>query len=480
MILRWALLLFLLSSGPSYAKFCISPVENGTPAGESEVNRTYNMVHDTLALPQFPNLIVARTSARAIHTIRNGRFEELDAAFPNRIYDRSSDHFNLLPDGRLIGYDPFTISRTARSNREIYVLHPDTAEFVGIEGTAGFLSAYFDKETGIFRFVTSQGALMDLGADGPVASTLPQLDDLSGQSTAVPRYVPQLGGYLAAGSGSFWFLADDAAQWARIHDVTEAKWSFRLPTTRIVINEAEGLMHFSLHLDLLTFDITRSVPQLIYRVENVSSWASVGGQVIAEQDQFGWTIWGDVDRFDHRWPDLWLLTRDGPQPVPGLPVATDQSDPLGGYRLKPTEYDDMVLLFVDDILMKFDGQQVSPMSAQSPQPKHLVQRSFGDRTIWNNNGGIFELDPEYGFRELPLPDDIQRVSHYYYSSRFKGAFVTDAMTDTVWFTDDLVNYGKVGGGRGGVLVRVVADLPADDASLAYGPDGLWFVRPCVE
>jgi len=468
-MIKLALAMSLSLAGPASAAFCIAPVENGKPTEEPELSQPYRMAYETLTIPGYPHLVISPSSRSGLYTIRDGRFEELGAAFPKTGWWQYRDVFEL-PDGRVVGF--------GHRPNILYLLNASTKIFEPIPGTEGYGRAFFDPNSGALRFVTSRARLFDLTLDGPVPSALPTFEGIDAANGVLPRYVPEFKGHIAASETMAWFLPDGEAAWQELPGFFEDDNFYKLNDARIWVNAEARMAHIFVGPDLLTFDIGPDVPRFLYRTPNIDTLSLVGSSVLVSQRRFkrGW--FGRIKRHDRLWPDLYKLTRDGPVPAPGLPEVIDESGgPISAYSFKFIAAAGVSIVWINGAYWTWDGIRLSPLGKSFELPRSIWRRDAGGKELLENSSRIFEVTRDLEVIEINLPTLGERFE-LYHSEIFDGVFISEKFGARLWFTSDLETFEEVTRPAGIEINAVLSDLPDGKQTLALGKDGLYLIEKC--
>ena len=464
-----AILLALILAEPSGAAICAAPVADGQPTAEPELSQPYRMAGATLIVPGYPHLVIAPTNRGGLWTIRDGQFVPLEADFPRSGLWQYRD-IDTLPDGRVIGL--------SRHPRLIYELDRDAGLFVPRTDIGEVRRAGLDAATGRYRYLKPDGTLWDLTAAGPVPSDLPVFDGIAEVDATLPRFVPALGGYLAASDDGLHYLEDGGTSWTRLSgfDGDDALW--QIATGRILTSPDLDLVHLVLGQHVASLDVAGEVPRLAYWTRWVSAPTGVGGRVLFEQVNYRRTWLGRVDLTRTDWPDLMVMGRNGAEPVPGLPAQVVQDgSPIAAYNIDPLPERDLAMVWINGSRMAFDGAALRPMPEAAVLPRHVWRARFGDRILMRSSAALFEADADGAFREVALPSGD--ATFELFDSEALGGAVLVA-SGKAWFTRDLKAFAEIALPPDAPLQKVLTDLPDGAAALAVGERGLYLLETCDE
>ena len=466
-----ALLLALTLAGPAAAAVCVAPVADGQPTAEPELSQPYRMVGETLIVPGYPHLIIAPTNRGGLWTISAGRFVPLEADFPRAGLWQYRD-IEILPDERVIG--------VGRNPRLIHELDRATGVFRLRTDIGEVWRAGLDAGSGVYRYVTRDGALWDLPPTGPVRSSLPVFDGIADVNATLPRFVPALGGYLAASEDSLHFLAEGAAGWNRLSGFGEDDALWQIATAPILESPELNLVHLGFGQHIASLDTAGDMPQLAYWTRWANAPVAAGGRVLFEQVNHRRTWLGRVDTRRRDWPDLMVLGRDGPVPVPGLPAEVMQDgSPTVAYSIVPLPERNLAMVWINGARMAFDGTTLRPMPEAAILPRYVWRARFGNRILLRDTTTLFEADAEGVFRQIVLPSG-DTPFELFGSRALGGALLAAPALRRAWLTRDLVSFDEIALPPDTVLEKVQTDLPDGSAALAVGTGGLYLLTRCKE
>lgn len=464
---------------PAFAQLCAVPVIDGQPTEEPELSQPYRMAFETVTISGYPHLVINPSNRRGLYTIDAGRFEPLVAEFPKGgIWQFRDTH--ILPDGRVFGL--------GRNPSVIFVLDPQDGAFLPIAETEGYGVAYFDTEKGVLWFSSASGALMQIGPDGPVAISMPQIRDgqnglpVLSRDTPLPRYVEAFGGYIAATDFSLWYLRDGETDWVELLTRGEQNhlWTSASGpeyTARILVDADRDLAYISYSSDAAVFDIATGVPQFLYNVDRPRSVVQVNGRIIVERARYNKRWFGGIDRQSRLWPDLLVLGRGGPEPVQGMPDNIDTSgSPVLAYGLRFVPAWNRVLVWINESWMAYDGTRLSPMPSLAGQPSYLRPIEIRGQSLMQASDSYFRIHDNFEIDAIQMPQD--GLSDYYVSVHFDGTFFYDHHGENLWFTRDLQAFEQVTLPPDVQISDVKLDLPDAPATLAIGSNGLYLIQHC--
>lgn len=461
-MIRAAVLALCLAS-PALAGICADPVENGQPAPGIETGQPTRMASEVRTYPGYPYLVISPTNRSQLYTIRDGRFEPLDADFPRVGVWQFRDVFERR-DGSLIGF--------GRNPNIPYRLTPGNDRFMPVPIFEPYANAFYDPETDTALLRLRNGRLYELTDDGIIPSSRPHVPGLG----VYQRFVPALGGSIATGQGDLWFLPEGGATWTRVPGMTDLSDQFyRFATSDVVVNPAAQIAQIRLKRSLVVLDISGVTPQHLYTVEDAGSHHHVNGAMLIEIRNYGRTLFGRKRYSDRRWPDLRILTRDGPKPIPGAPEIIPADSNIAPFHFKNMPTFGVVLVWINDSFWVFDGRGLSPAPAHMTLPRLSWTPLGDDDRYWGNSRALWRLDD--GLRTTPVP--LPSGEAYYRmtpSAAFGGAFLV--ADGSAWFSADMARFAPVSTPPGAALIEVVSDMPDEKAALAVGKGGLYLLRDC--
>lgn len=468
-----ALVVLMMIRSPAFAQLCVVPVIDGQPTEEPELTQPYRMAAETLTITGYPHLVIRPSNHKGLYTVEDGHFRPLFAQFP-KVGWWQFRQTHMLSDGRVFAL--------GRNPDVIFVLDDQEGVFLPIAETEGYRVSYFDTEKDVLWFSSASGALMQIGPDGPVAVTMPQIRERS-RETPLPRYVEAFGGYIAATDFSLWYLRDGATDWVELLTrgtqnhlwTTASSPEFTVP---ILVDADQNLAYMTYRSGAAVFDIATGAPHFLYFVEHPSDAAQVNGRIIVKQKNYRqrW-FGGGFDTLSPLWPDLFVLGRDGPEPVQGMPDQIDTSgNPLLAYNLRYVPAWNRAIVWINESWIAFDGTRLLPIPSLADQPSYLGPIEIQGQGLLKASGSYFNVGDSLEIESIQMPQDD--LSRYYASDTFGGTFFYTRYSDKLWFTRDLRSFEQVTLPPDVQISDVKSDLPDAPATLAIGTNGLYLIQHC--
>ena len=460
-----AALLWLAMAGQA-AAWCLSPVQDGAPQKEVEIRQPYRMVDEALTIPGYPWLIIAPVNRFALHTIRNGRFQELGTDYPYAGMWSYRDHY-VLSDGTVWG--------VRWHGRTVHVLRPGQSTFQAVPNLTGFINHEYDPNRERLLLLFEDKGLMEWDGEALTPSPLSggETGKPLGLNDLMPRYIPALNRYVTGTDRRYYTIPSTPPHDWRLLDLDGMRaqrdiWDVNKSDFRVLPQQRLAL--FRHHKKIHVYDM--SDPR---RLTRLYAFKIRGGLIVPGQGRALLRSSGLIPAA--------FVTRDGLTPVP-------EDTPLRD--LPP------------------DGVKIG-LFASSFRAKHQWPpfTQLGTQTAWYDGQTFYRVPPDTAVLAISGRVDWFGVNGKVYALTRDGFYRLNrdltlhrliALNDAYGFQfDDLVPSAQFGGfffygrerglwhiqdGAADLVLsaettrinRYVADVPGMNAGLVLRDDGLHFLR----
>ncbi|MCW3782770.1 hypothetical protein [Defluviimonas salinarum] len=487
--MRWLALLLALVAGQVRGEaLCVVPLAGGGPITELEREDPRRIAWDATVIPGYPWLIVKPQSRYPLYTVRGLRFEELGADYPATDLSQYK-FFAQRRDGSVIGF--------GANPRQLWLLEPGAREFRPVPGLRDYMLSRYDPEQDRIYQLLRDGRLYEV-ANG--RQRLSELNGLSysnrdgldlGGDTALPRYVPVLGGYLAASDGQIWFHPERGGMWEPLDFGEPVALGWRLPEAPVLVDSG-GRVILDMPMQVFVLDASGAVPRLLYSVATRRRPVMAGGRAIV------WRVNGRSTWFERvilgndsdEWlPDLVLLGPNGVEPVPGSPVRARNAE-QEGLRLGQSDARNLPVPGRDQVIVEddernrylWDGTRMVAMPQLAPSRigRYVRFARLGDLDVFLSEQGFFSFDADFAVEKLPMPFEPSGLLSPVHSENFGGSFLVAPDGGGLWLTRDGRDYEPVENRTNAKILEVVADIPERRATLVSTGGGAALLLDCAQ
>ncbi|WP_028957085.1 hypothetical protein [Sulfitobacter sp. 20_GPM-1509m] len=466
----------LTGGGANAGGYCLKPVSYDPPRSGLEIRQPHRLASDPLIYPGYPWLVIHPTNRGGLYTIRDERYERLQADWP-RSDLWSYGHYFIRPNGQVFGIG----SRPG----ELFVLPEGRAAFEKLD-LPDFDDIHYDLASDrILVWKQADQSFSEVTDDGLVPANFGKLPDI--RNGAMPRFVPELDSWVAATPEQL-YIAKSGEDWRPFRK----GWR-----TRAALYQLEfAPLHFERDTATLTIKLGRYVlvyrmddtglPRFLYRVDEVGTIWLDGVLPMIEADGTSRTLWGRVRGLSRFGKVMQVITPSGPMEVFDLPLSDRPADgahltnwTLGYGSFRQSVYHVPPIFHIGTEAFFFDGRSRIP----SPQ---LSMQALGKFARWVNwrsrvfvvkETGWAELMPDLSLRDIPFPVPLGRspVDMRITASDSLGlVFVSQGQ---IWHSSDGETFKQLTDGTAVKVQEFVSDLPNRTDMLVRGADGLYLLKP---
>ncbi|WP_371224667.1 hypothetical protein [Roseovarius sp. 2305UL8-3] len=462
-----ATVIIWLASAVQVAGWCLKPVEGGEPQGV-EIEQPYRMVREALTIPGYPWLILKPTNRFPLHTIRNGRFEELGAEYPYAQLWSYRDHY-VLSDGTVWGV------RSAKNS--IYVLHPGQSEFEPT-GIDGFLTHVFDPNRERLLLLYEHQGLMEWDGQNLIPS--PLAGEPLGLNDLLPRYVPDLGMYVAGTDGWLYTLTGTPPHiWKKLDVVQRLKSRdvYSVRATDFRVSHDAGLAVFAHNGTNHIYDISDG-----WTLRRMNQYHIYGSLFVPETGPFLQLARNSAGE------RLMFITHDGfvdvDQDLAVTPIPETGLRITGHRRSIKTEQQTLPFVRMGQTIRYYGNGHFYAVPQDTTAALNVTS------TNWYKVAGSFFAITSNGHYRLNSDLTVTRLlatketpsyqlESPVHSATFNGVFLQGHGLD-LWHVDgDTVE--MVQAADGSQLNRYISDIPGTNSGLILRDDGLHLLsRSCAD
>lgn len=465
--------------------FCLVPVQNGQPVGESEAHQFWNMAHDPHGVPGYPHLVFGVQGRGLPYTIVGDRLAEWTKGFLP--YFGLAPRLVSRPDGSVLAFSGVGPKREP----VVYRLAPGATEFQTLvtQADISFFAADYDPGSDRLLLHTDAGYVdADAALTGP--PLLPPVDDARGGGS--PRYLPDLGGWVVKDVHDLLFARAGDAGWQVLgkgqtwdDDMPRAQVRTLVPGQSVAVIDAGDLFMLERTPD--------GAVRMAYSLfpDNVVALDGDLGDIVV------WTDPGSP------WQMLWRSLASAPV-VPGRPSRVTPAGlvPLPGTAMDrvgkaPGRFDVETRMVAiagrpevwfrgAQGLAFYDGTTIraipsAPAAALDGWSNVL---RVGDGWVVSSATGLWRIGADLSVQKVPgvfegAPRPLPLVRPVPRLGGFLVFEISAASKQRVLFTADMVQFSPVKNASGLSDLAWVAELPDQSAALLTTKQGLALVRPCV-